>query len=744
MKHVDAWRSFNAGLWQDEIDVRDFIQKNYTPYGGDASFLQGPTPRTQTLMKKVERLCALEQKMGGVLSIDTYTVSSLTHYKPGYLDPSLELIVGLQTARPLQRGINPFGGIRLTRKACESYGFELSQKVEDEFQFRTTHNDGVFRVYTEEMLAARKSGLITGLPDAYGRGRIIGDYRRVALYGVDALIKQKQADKREKGAQSMNVDNIRLGEELYQQINFLNKLKEMASMYGFDISVPAKDAKEAIQWTYFGYLAAIKEQNGAAMSLGRTSTFLDIYIKRDMDEGVLTEQQAQELMDDFVIKLRVARQLRPPEYNELFAGDPMWITESIGGVGENGVPLVTKNSFRMLHTLYNLGPSAEPNLTVLWSDKLPTPFKLFCAKVSCDTDAIQYENDDLMRRDYGDDYAIACCVSAMKIGKQMQFFGARCNLPKLLLIAINGGYDHTSGLHIGPQLPPLAEDALDYEQVLDRFVTYRSWLCALYVNTMNVIHYMHDKYAYEKIQMALHDTDVERFMAFGVAGLSVVTDSLAAIKYGDVKPVRDENGYIVDFQSDGETPAFGNDDDRVDRIAVDLLTGMTKELEKTPTYKNAKHTLSVLTITSNVVYGKKTGSTPDGRKAGEPFAPGANPMHNRERCGALSSLNSVAKLPFACCRDGISNTFSITPQALGHEENTRTGNLVRILDGYFKQAAHHLNVNVLNRDTLVDAMDHPEKYPNLTIRVSGYAVNFHKLTREQQREVIARTFHEAF
>lgn len=743
MKHTHAWRRFQTGLWQNEINVRDFIQANYTPYDGDASFLSGPTQRTQQLMKKVDRLCALEKEMGGVLSIDTYTVSSLTHYKPGYLDKSLELIVGLQTSRPLERGLNPFGGIRMTRRACESYGYELSRKVEDEFQFRTTHNDGVFRVYTQDMLKARKSGLITGLPDAYGRGRIIGDYRRVALYGVDALMDQKQADKREKGELPMDVDNIRLGEELYQQINFLGKLKEMAALYGFDIAKPATSAQEAIQWTYFGYLAAIKEQNGAAMSLGRVSTFLDIYIQRDLDEGTLNEQQAQELMDDFVIKLRVARQLRTPEYNELFAGDPMWITESIGGMGENGVPLVTKNSFRMLHTLYNLGPSAEPNLTVLWSKQLPAPFKAYCAKVSCDTDAIQYENDDLMRRDYGDDYAIACCVSAMKVGKQMQFFGARCNLPKLLLLAINGGYDHTSGIRLGPQMPPLSGDMLDYQEVTERFVTYRTYLCALYVNTMNVIHYMHDKYAYEKTQMALHDTDVERFMAFGVAGLSVVADSLSAIRYGKVKPLYDDNGYIVDFETTGDAPAFGNDDDRADAIAVNLLTGMTAELEKTPTYKNAKHTLSVLTITSNVVYGKKTGSTPDGRKAGEPFAPGANPMHNRETCGALASLNSVAKLPFACCRDGISNTFSITPQALGREEDVRTDNLVRILDGYFAQCAHHLNVNVLNRDLLVDAMDHPEQYPNLTIRVSGYAVNFHKLTREQQREVIARTFHEA-
>ncbi len=743
MEKEYAWRGFEEGPWQQQIDVRDFIQKNHSPYLGDASFLQGPTQRTQKLMSKASRLFAIEQDLGGVLGIDTYTVSSLTHYKPGYLDKDLELIVGIQTARPLIRGINPFGGIRMTRQACEAYGFTLSQKVEDEFQFRTTHNDGVFRVYTDEMIQARRTHLITGLPDSYGRGRIIGDYRRVALYGVDFLIMQKEADKKEKGKLLMDMENIRLSEELYSQISFLHKLKEMAQMYGFDISNPAQTAREAIQWLYFGYLAAIKEQNGAAMSLGRTSTFLDIYLERDLKEGTLTESQAQELMDDFVIKLRMARQLRTPEYNELFAGDPLWITESIGGVGCNGIPLVSKNSFRMLHTLYNLGVSAEPNLTVLWSEDLPQAFKEFCAKASCDTDAIQYENDDLMRRSYGDDYAIACCVSAMKVGRQMQFFGARCNLPKLLLLAINGGYDSTTGLRLGPQMEPMQGDVLCYDQVMERLTLYRSWLCSLYVNTMNVIHYMHDKYAYEKIEMALHDTDVDRFMAFGVAGLSVIADSLSAIRYAKVKPIRDADGFIVDYQPEGSFPFYGNDDDRVDSIAVQLLEDMTHELRKTPAYKNAIHTLSVLTITSNVVYGKSTGATPDGRKAGEAFAPGANPMHNREHNGALASLNSVAKLPYASCRDGISNTFSVTPSALGRTDGARTENLVHILDGYFAQDAHHLNVNVLSRETLLEAFEHPEMHPNLTIRVSGYAVNFHKLSREQQREVIERTFHEA-
>ena len=739
----ENWTGFNAGVWQDEINVRDFIQTNYTEYRGTADFLAGATPRTNELMQTVNGLFAQERQNGGVLDIDTDTVSSLTSYAPGYIDQSKEIIVGLQTDSPLKRGVNPFGGIRMARQACEAYGYLLGHSVEEGFRYRTTHNDGVFRAYTDEMRAARKCHVITGLPDAYGRGRIIGDYRRVALYGVDRLIEAKQADKAALAAGNFNTDQIRLDEELFVQIRFLGFLKEMAAMYGYDIGRPAANAREAVQWTYFAYLAAIKEQNGAAMSLGRVSTFFDIYVERDLADGVLTEQGAQELMDDFVIKLRMARHLRTPEYNELFGGDPMWITEAVGGMGEDGRTLVTKSSFRMLNTLYTLGPSPEPNLTVLWSSALPTGFKKFCAKVSADTDSIQYENDDVMRPLYGDDYAIACCVSAMKVGQQMQFFGARCNLAKLLLIAINGGYDAESGVHIGPQMPVMDSDKLDFHEVMDRFTVYISWLMRLYVNTMNIIHYMHDRYAYEKIQMALHDTQVERFMAFGVAGLSVVADSLSAIKYAMVLPVKNEDGFVVDFRTIGSFPKFGNDDDRVDLIARDLTHQVITELRKTPTYRDAIHTLSVLTITSNVMYGKHTGATPDGRVAGAPFAPGANPMHNREENGALASLNSVAKLRFDDCRDGISNTFSITPEALGRTPEERVDNLVSILDGYFAKKAHHINVNVLNRETLMKAYEDPEAYPNLTIRVSGYAVNFHKLSREQQREVISRTFHEA-
>ena len=742
MKH-ENWLGFNAGAWQDEINVRDFIQQNYTPYEGNADFLTGATERTNALMKRVQGLFAIERQFGGVLDIDVSTVSSLTSFSPGYIDKDNEIIVGMQTNRPLKRSVNPFGGMRMVKQACEAYGYKLSPKVEEEFRFRTTHNDGVFRAYTDEMRAARKCHVITGLPDAYGRGRIIGDYRRVALYGIDRLIEEKKKDKSKLAENSFNTDEIRLDEELFQQITFLGYMKEMAAMYGFDISQPAKNAREAIQWTYFGYLAAIKEQNGAAMSLGRVSTFFDIYIERDIANGTLTEQSAQELMDDFVIKLRIARHLRTPEYNELFGGDPMWITEAVGGMGENGKTLVTKNSYRMLNTLYTLGSSPEPNLTVLWSNDLPEHFKKFCAKVSADTDSIQYENDDLMRPIYGDDYAIACCVSAMKVGKQMQFFGARCNLAKLLLIAINGGYDTTSSMHIGPQMPVIDGDKLDFDEVMRRLDVYMPWLSRLYVNTMNIIHYMHDKYAYEKSQMALHDTYVGRFMAFGVAGLSVVADSLSAIKYAQVKPVKDENGFIVDFVTTGNFPKYGNDDDRVDLIAKDITHKMITELRKTPTYRNAEHTLSVLTITSNVMYGKNTGATPDGRKAFSPFAPGANPMHNREENGALASLNSVAKISYDDCRDGISNTFSITPDALGRTESERINNLVNILDGYFKKNAHHINVNVLNRETLMKAYENPEDYPNLTIRVSGYAVNFNKLSREQQKEVISRTFHES-
>lgn len=740
---MTQWEGFQAGKWQEEIDVRDFIQKNYTPYTGDESFLEPATERTNRLLKKFENLLALEREFGGVLDIDTQTVTSLLNYKPGYLDKENEIIVGLQTDRPLKRGVNPFGGLRMTQEACKAYGYDLSQKVLDEFQYRTTHNDGVFRVYNKETKAARHCGLITGLPDAYGRGRIIGDYRRVALYGVDYLIEQKQMDKDRLSMEDMDVDHIRQQEELYQQINFLGKLKGMAALYGIDISAPASNAREAVQWLYFGYLGSIKEQNGAAMSLGRTSTFLDIYFERDLRNGVLTESQAQEIIDDFVMKLRMARHLRTPEYNELFGGDPMWITESVGGVGEDGRPLVTKNSFRILRTLYNLKPSAEPNLTVLWSNELPEAFKTYCARVSCETDAIQYENDDLMRPQFGDDYGIACCVSAMKIGKQMQLFGARANLAKMLLMSLNGGKDEKKNIQVGPVHEPYQGEYLEYDKVLELLNIYRPWLVRMYANTMNVIHYMHDKYAYEKTQMALHDTEVHRFMAFGIAGMSVLADSLSAIKYAKVRCVRDpETGLITDFEITGEYPAFGNDDDRVDKIACEQVELFNQELKKQKLYRGAEPTLSILTITSNVVYGKKTGSTPDGRKAGEPFAPGANPMHGREKNGALASLNSVAKLSYDYCKDGISNTFSIVPQALGKTEQERFANLVSILDGYFGQMAHHLNVNVLNRETLMAAYENPELYPNLTIRVSGYAVNFYKLSREQQREVIARTFHE--
>jgi len=738
----NAWEDFNSGDWQTEINVRSFIQTNYTPYEGDEEFLSTATERTKTLMGKLNHLLELEQVFGGVLDIDTYTVSSLTSYHPGYLDKDKEIIVGLQTDRPLKRGVNPFGGVNMTRKACEAYGYKLSDKVENEFKYRTTHNEGVFRAYTDEIKAARHCGIITGLPDAYGRGRIIGDYRRIALYGIDKLIEEKKKDKILIGTQIMDADHIRLLEELYQQITFLGYLKDMALMYGCDISQPASNAKEAVQWLYFGYLGAIKEQNGAAMSLGRVSTFLDIYFERDLKSGVLTEEQAQEIFDDFVMKLRMARHLRTPEYNELFAGDPMWITEAVGGMGEDGRTLVTKSSFRILHTLYNLGSSAEPNLTILWSTQLPASFKRFTAKVSCDTDAIQYENDDIMRPQFGDDYAIACCVSAMRVGKDMQFFGARANLAKLLLMSLNGGRDEKSGQQVAPARAPYEGEYLDYDTVLQKMDVYREWLAKMYVSAMNIIHYMHDKYAYEKTQMALHDSSVHRFMAFGIAGMSVLADSLSAIKYAKVKCIRDETGLITNFEITGDYPAFGNDDDRVDSIAQEQVKLFFEELKKNPTYRDAEHTLSILTITSNVVYGKKTGATPDGRKAGEPFAPGANPMHNREKNGALASLNSVAKLSYDICKDGISNTFSIVPQALGHDDEERYSNLISILDGYFIQKAHHLNVNVLNKETLMEAYEHPDRYPNLTIRVSGYAVNFHKLSKQQQLEVISRTFHE--
>lgn len=735
------WNEFKPGKWQSSVDVRDFIQTNYRPYEGNESFLADPTERTLALMKKLNHLLDLEKQFGGVLDIDVDTASSLVNYAPGYLDKEHELIVGLQTTRPLRRGINPFGGLRTTKDACEAYGYKLSPKVEEEFQFRTTHNEGVFRVYTEEIKRARHCGIITGLPDAYGRGRIIGDYRRVALYGINHLIEEKKKDKKRWGENPMLQDNIRQMEELYQQIAFLGKLREMATHYGYDISEPAQNAREAVQWLYFAYLASIKEQNGAAMSLGRVSTFLDIYFERDIARGILTEVGAQELMDDFVMKLRMARHLRTPEYNELFAGDPLWITECLGGTGEDGRTLVSKNTYRMLHTLDNLGSAAEPNLTVLWSKDLPAAFKRYVAKVSCDTDALQYENDDLMRPDYGDDYGIACCVSAMKLGKQLQFFGARANLAKLLLMSLNGGRDETYDIQVGPVHAPYEGEVLEYDKVIECMNRYRPWLTKTYVNAMNIIHYMHDKYAYEKTQMALHDTEVHRFMAFGIAGMSVVADSLSAIKYAKVRPIRNEAGLIVDFVTEGEFPTFGNDDDRVDDIAREQVELFYQALKENPTYRHAEHTLSILTITSNVVYGKKTGATPDGRKKGEPFAPGANPMHNREKNGALASLNSVAKLSFDVCRDGISNTFSIVPEALGQDEETRYQNLVSILEGYFGQMAHHLNVNVLHRETLVDAMEHPENYPNLTVRISGYAVNFTKLSKAHQKEIISRTFH---
>ncbi len=740
--YFEQWNGFNLNRWDKEINVSDFIKHNYTAYYGDAEFLEGPTERTCDINNQIKELLKKESENGGVLDIDTDTISSLASYAPGYIDKDKELIVGLQTDAPLKRGINPFGGMRMARSAAKAYGYEVSKRIEDAFEFKTTHNDGVFSVYTEDMLKARHFGILTGLPDAYGRGRIIGDYRRVALYGVDVLIEEKQKDKAKYGTKDMTEENIRLCQEIFKQIDFLKRLKKMAESYGYDISKPATNAREAYQWLYFAYLAAVKEQNGAAMSLGRVSTFLDIYVERDIALGILTESEAQELMDDFVIKLRIVRQLRTPDYNELFGGDPTWVTESIGGMQENNnKTLVTKNCFRILNTLYNLGTAPEPNLTVLWSEHLPENFKKFCAKVSIDTDSIQYENDDQMRKIYGDDYAIACCVSAMKIGKQMQFFGARCNLPKLLLLALNGGCDEATGTEIAPKSEPYSGEYLDFDEVVERFDRYSKWICNLYINTLNVIHYMHDKYAYEKIQMALHDTQVGRFMACGVAGLSVIADSLSAIKYAKVKPIRNENGLIKDFEIEGDFPKFGNDDDRVDDLAIYVLDSINTNLKKTKTYRDAVPTLSVLTITSNVMYGKKTGATPDGRKAGEPYAPGANPMHNRDKNGALASLNSVSKIPYSITRDGTSNTFSITPSTLGSTEEERVENLTDILNGYFRNGAHHININVLDREKLLDAYEHPEKYPNLTIRVSGYAVNFCRLSKAQQLEVINRTFH---
>lgn len=742
VKQQTGWRNFTKGTWTKTVDVNDFLGHNLSPYYGDESFLAGATQNTKELWDIVSDLTKKERDNGGVFDVDVNTPSTITSHQPGYLDQSKEQIVGVQTDAPFKRSIQPFGGIRMMIDACEAYGFEMPQGVIDIFtNIRKTHNQGVFDAYTAEMRAARKAGIITGLPDAYGRGRIIGDYRRVALYGVDFLIRNKKGELNALEVDVIDEDVIRLREELSEQIRALQELKQLGEMHGFDISLPATTAKEAFQWLYFGYLAAIKEQNGAAMSLGRVSSFLDIYIERDLQEGILTEEQAQELVDHFVMKLRIVKFLRTPDYNELFSGDPTWVTESIGGMSMNGETRVTKNSFRFLHTLHNLGPAPEPNLTVLWSTKLPVAFKDYCSKVSIETSSIQYENDDLMRPIYGDDYGIACCVSAMKIGKQMQFFGARANLAKALLYAINGGRDEKSGAQVGPEYPAITSEVLDYNEVMKRFKPMMEWLAKLYMNTLNVIHYMHDKYSYERIEMALHDRDILRTMACGIAGLSVAADSLSAIKYAKVKPIRNEQGIAVDFEIEGEFPCYGNNDDSVDSIAVELVESFMGMIRKHKAYRNAMPTQSVLTITSNVVYGKKTGTTPDGRKAGEPFAPGANPMHGRDKKGALASLGSVAKLPYEHSLDGISNTFSIVPKALGKEDAVRKSNLTAMMDGYFGQNAHHLNVNVFDRQQLIDAMDHPEQYPQLTIRVSGYAVNFIKLTREQQLDVINRTFH---
>ncbi|HCO74236.1 MAG TPA: formate acetyltransferase [Clostridium sp.] len=736
------WNGFKGKTWKKEVDIRDFIQTNYTPYEGDASFLTGATEATNKLWNEVSELFKKEIEHGGVLDVDTKTISKIDAYNPGYIDKNLEKIVGVQTDAPLKRAVMPQGGIRMAETAAKSYGYEIDPLISEIFsKHRKTHNQGVFDAYTDEMKLARKYGIVTGLPDAYGRGRIIGDYRRVALYGIDRLIEDKIQQKKSLEVSTIDADIIQLREELSDQIVALNELKTMAASYGFDISVPAKNAQEAIQWLYFGYLGAIKQQNGAAMSLGRTSTFIDIYIQRDIDNGILTEEDAQEMVDHFVMKLRLVKFLRTSDYNNLFSGDPTWVTEVIGGMGLDGRTLVTKNSFRMLNTLYTLGASPEPNLTVLWSTRLPQGFKDFCSKVSIDTSSVQYENDDLMTTYWGDDYAIACCVSAMKVGKQMQFFGARVNLAKTLLYTINGGVDEKSGVQVAPKMEKITSEYLSYDEVIEKFDVMVEWLAKLYVNTLNVIHYMHDKYSYESLQMALHDRDVFRTMACGIAGLSVCADSLSAIKYAKVKPIRNEQGIAVDFEIQGDFPKYGNDDDRVDDIAVYLVETMMNKVKKNKTYRNAYHTQSVLTITSNVVYGKKTGSTPCGRKAGEPFAPGANPMHGRDSSGSLASLNSVAKLPYEYSQDGISNTFSIIPDALGKCSENRISNLSNLLDGYFVQNAHHLNVNVFNRETLLDAMDHPEKYPQLTVRVSGYAVNFIKLTREQQLDVVNRTFH---
>ncbi|NDL66363.1 formate C-acetyltransferase [Anaerotalea alkaliphila] len=739
----NAWKGFTPGDWTKSVDVRDFIQKNFSPYLGNAGFLADPTEDTKALWEQVQGLYQ-EETERGILDAETRIPSTITSHGPGYLDRDRETVVGFQTDAPLKRGILPNGGIRVVKGALEAYGYQLDPMTEEIFtSFRKTHNDGVFDAYTEGMLAARKSGIITGLPDAYGRGRIIGDYRRAALYGLDFLIQAKEAEKRQLDMDYMEEDTIVLREELSEQIAALKELVAMARSYGFDIRRPAENAREAIQWTYFAYLAAIKEQDGAAMSLGRVSTFLDIYIERDLRNGTLTEAGAQELMDHFVMKLRMVRFLRTPQYNDLFSGDPTWVTEAIGGVGLDARPLVTKTSYRMLHTLYTLGPAPEPNLTILWSEQLPEPFKRYVAQVSIDTSSIQYENDDLMRESYGDDYGIACCVSAMRIGKQMQFFGARANLAKALLYAINGGKDEYLGIQVGPEFAPITGDTLEYQEVMRKFDQVMDWLAQLYINTLNVIHYMHDKYAYERVQMALHDKDVLRTSACGIAGLSVVADSLSAIKHSKVRVIRNAEGLAVDYEVDPDSyPAFGNNDDRVDELANGLVETFMNKLRKHKTYRDSIPTLSVLTITSNVVYGKKTGATPDGRKKGEPFAPGANPMHGRDKNGAIASMASVAKLPYKHAADGISYTFSIVPKALGKDAASRVDNLAGMLDAYFHDTGHHINVNVFDKETLLDAMDHPEKYPQLTIRVSGYAVNFVKLTREQQLDVIHRTFHE--
>lgn len=738
------WEGFKSGVWEESINVDDFINVNYTPYDGDESFLAGPTARTTECNERVKELLLQERKSGGTLKVDASKIMRINAFDPGYIIEGKDIIVGLQTDEPLKRGICPFGGIKMVREEVAEYGEKLPEEIQFMFNYMTSHNDGVFKAYSPEMRKARHLGYITGLPDAYGRGRIIGDYRRAALYGIDRLIEEKQKDHDEIASRPiMSEENVRLAEEIWNQIAALKEIKLMAEKYGHDISKPANNVKEAIQWLYFAYLAGIKEENGAAMSIGRTSTFIDIYAERDLARGTFTEEEIQEFVDDFILKLRVARHLRTNEYNELFGGDPMWITEGLAGVGSDGRHRVTKNTYRVLNTLYNLGPAPEPNLTVLWSEKLPEAFKKFCAQVSIDTDSIQYENDDKMRPAYGEDYSIACCVSAIQMGQQMQFFGARCNLAKCLLLAINGGIDERTGEHIGPQMEPMGDGPLDFDEVWRRYNIYLEWLMSVYARVMNIIHFMHDKYDYERSQMAFLDSEVKRLMAFGVAGFSVAADSLSAIKYAKVYPIKDENGVIVDYKTEGDFPKYGNDDDRVDSLAVAISEKSIAELRKQPAYRDAVTTLSVLTITSNVMYGKKTGNTPDGRRAGTPFAPGANPMHCRDTSGAVASLNSVAKIDWNTCQDGISNTFSITPDSLGKNKEDRKEVLVRLMSGYFGQGAHHLNVNVLNRETLIDAYNNPDKYPSLTIRVSGYAVRFNALSKAHQKEVIERTFHEA-